>query len=79
MELFILVKIGIILIGKGGFIMNQKNWDLELSHYIKAGEPNEAFKAKTCETAIGLQDVDAWKLLNIWLILQKNISREILI
>ena len=39
--------------------MKQKNWDLELSHYIKAGEPNEAFKAKTCETAIGLQDVDA--------------------
>ena len=36
--------------------MNQKNWDLELSHYIKVGEPNKAFKAKTWETAIGLQD-----------------------
>ena len=35
--------------------MNQKNWDLELSHYIKVGEPNEAFKAKTWKTAIGLQ------------------------
>ena len=41
--------------------MNQKNWDLELSHYIKVGEPNEAFKAKTWETAIGLQDVDGLK------------------
>lgn len=41
--------------------MNQKNWDLELSHYIKVGEPNEALKAKAWETAIGLQDVDGLK------------------
>ena len=41
--------------------MNQKDWDLELSRYIKVGEPNETFKAKTWETAIGLQDVDGLK------------------
>ena len=40
--------------------MSQK-WDLELLKYIKVGEPDEVEKAKTWETAIGLQDVDGLK------------------
>ena len=38
--------------------MSQKNWDLELVEYIKIGEPEKKEKAKTWETAIGLQDVE---------------------
>ena len=38
-----------------------KNWNLELSEYIKQGEPNQVEKTKTWETAIGLQDVDGLK------------------
>lgn len=42
--------------------MNKKeNWNLELSEYIKQGEPNRVEKTKTWETAIGLQDVDGLK------------------
>ncbi len=37
------------------------NWNLELSRYIKQDEPNKSEKAKTWETAIGLQDVDGLK------------------
>ena len=40
---------------------NKENWNLELSEYIKQGEPNRSEKAKTWETAIGLQDVDGLK------------------
>ena len=40
---------------------NQNNWNLELSEYIKQGEPNRVEKTKTWETAIGLQDVDGLK------------------
>ena len=40
---------------------NKNNWNLELSEYIKQGEPNQQEKAKTWETAIGLQDVDGLK------------------
>ena len=36
-------------------------WYLELSEYIKQGEPNRVEKTKTWETAIGLQDVDGLK------------------
>lgn len=42
--------------------MNKKNdWNLELSEYIKQGEPNRAEKTLNWETAIGLQDVDGLK------------------
>lgn len=36
----------------------EKNWNLELSEYIKQGEPSKVEKTKTWETAIGLQEVD---------------------
>ena len=39
----------------------KKNWNSELSEYIKQGEPNRVEKAKTWEAAIGLQDVDGLK------------------
>ena len=39
--------------------MSQKqDWNLELSEYIKQGEPNKVEKTKAWETAIGLQEVD---------------------
>lgn len=42
--------------------MDKKNdWNLELSEYIKQGEPTQIEKTKTWETAIGLQDVDGLK------------------
>lgn len=37
------------------------DWNLELSEYIKQGEPNRVEKSKTWETAIGLQEVDGLK------------------
>ena len=40
---------------------NKKDWNLELSEYIKQGEPNQVEKTKVWETAIGLQDVDGLK------------------
>ncbi len=39
----------------------KENWNLELSEYIKQGEPNKVEKTKTWEMAIGLQDVDRLK------------------
>ncbi len=39
----------------------EEKWNIELSEYIKQGEPNKKEKAKTWETAIGLQDVDGLK------------------
>lgn len=42
----------------------KENWNLELSEYIKQGEPNKSEKAKTWGTAIGLQDVDGLKPSN---------------
>ena len=39
----------------------KEDWNLELSEYIKQGELNRIEKAKTWETAIGLQDVDGLK------------------
>ena len=39
----------------------REDWNLELSEYIKQGEPNRVEKTKTWETAIGLQDVDGLK------------------
>lgn len=41
--------------------MSKENWNLELSGYIKEGEPNKVEKTKTWEIAIGLQDVDGLK------------------
>ncbi len=41
--------------------MNKENWNSELSEYVKIGEPSAVEKAKTWETAIGLQDVDGLK------------------
>ena len=42
--------------------MDKKDdWNIELSKYIKQGEPNKIEKTKTWETAIGLQDVDGLK------------------
>lgn len=38
-----------------------ENWNMELSEYIKQGELQSSEKAKTWETAIGLQDVDGLK------------------
>lgn len=42
----------------------KETWNLELSEYIKQGEPEKSEKAKTWETAIGLQDVDGLKPSN---------------
>ncbi len=39
----------------------KEDWNLELSEYIKQGEPNKVEKTKIWETAIGLQEVDALK------------------
>ena len=45
--------------------MNKKNdWKLELSEYIKQGEPSKIEKTKDWETAIGLQEVDGLKPSN---------------
>ena len=41
--------------------MSKEKWNLELSEYIKQGDPEKQEKAKTWETAIGLQDVDGLK------------------
>lgn len=39
----------------------KEKWSLELSEYIKQGEPNQVEKTKAWETAIGLQEVDRLK------------------
>ena len=39
----------------------KKDWNMELSEYIKQGEPTRVEKTKAWETAIGLQDVDGLK------------------
>ena len=39
----------------------EKDWNLELSEYIKQGKPNRVEKTLAWETAIGLQDVDGLK------------------
>ena len=39
----------------------KEDWNLELSEYIKQGEPNRVEKTLNWETAIGLQDVDGLK------------------
>ena len=41
--------------------MNRGKWNIELSEYIKQGEPEQREKAQNWETAIGLQDVDGLK------------------
>ncbi len=38
-----------------------EQWNVELSQYIKEGEPNRVEKTKAWETAIGLQEVDGLK------------------
>lgn len=42
-------------------MVEEKNWKLELSEYIKQGEPNKIEKARIWKIAIGLQDVDGLK------------------
>ena len=39
----------------------KREWNMELSEYIKQGEPTKVEKTKAWETAIGLQDVDGLK------------------
>ena len=39
----------------------KEKWNLELSEYIKQGEPTQVEKTKVWETAIGLQEVDGLK------------------
>ena len=39
----------------------KEKWNLELSKYIKQGEPTQVEKTKNWETAIGLQEVDGLK------------------
>ena len=41
--------------------MSDKNWNLELSEYIRQGEPEKIDKSNAWKTAIGLQDVDGLK------------------
>ena len=41
--------------------MADKNWNLELSEYIRQGEPEKIDKSNAWRTAIGLQDVDGLK------------------
>ena len=41
--------------------MSDKNWNLELSEYIRQGEPERIDKSNAWRTAIGLQDVDGLK------------------
>ena len=41
--------------------MPDKNWNLELSEYIRQGEPEKIDKSYAWKTAIGLQDVDGLK------------------
>ena len=42
----------------------KEKWNLELSEYIKQGEPTQVEKTKAWETAIGLQEVDGLKPSN---------------
>ena len=41
--------------------MPDKSWQIELSEYIRQGEPDRAEKSEAWQTAIGLQDVDGLK------------------
>ena len=45
-------------------MINKNDWKLELSEYIKQGEPSKIEKTKYWETAIGLQEVDGLKPSN---------------
>ena len=40
---------------------NSRNWNFELSEYIKQGEPDKAQRSESWKAAIGLQDVDGLK------------------
>lgn len=42
-------------------MQKKQKWNLELSEYIKQGEPTQVEKTKAWETAIGLQEVDGLK------------------
>lgn len=46
---------------RSDLMANQRNWDLELTEYIKQGEPCKSAKSEAWKTAIGLQDVDGLK------------------
>ncbi len=41
--------------------MPDKHWQIELSEYIRQGEPDRVEKSAAWQTAIGLQDVDGLK------------------
>ena len=43
----------------------QDRWQLELSEYIRQGEPERAEKSAAWQTAIGLQAVDGLKTSKI--------------
>ena len=45
----------------GENMSKKKDWNFELSEYIKQGELNKVEKAKVWEMAIGLQNVDNLK------------------
>ena len=40
---------------------DERNWQFELTEYIKQGEPDRAERSEAWKTAIGLQDVDGLK------------------
>lgn len=40
---------------------NSRNWNFELSEYIKQGKPDKAQRSESWKAAIGLQDVDGLK------------------
>lgn len=40
---------------------DERNWQFELTEYIKQGEPDRAKRSEAWKTAIGLQDVDGLK------------------
>lgn len=45
-------------------MQNNDSWKLDLSEYIRQGEPSKAEKSAAWQAAIGLQDVDGLKVSN---------------
>lgn len=43
-------------------MQNNDSWKLDLSEYIRQGEPSKAEKSVAWQAAIGLQDVDGLKV-----------------
>lgn len=40
---------------------DERNWQFELTEYIKQGEPDKSQRSEVWRAAIGLQDVDGLK------------------